>query len=281
VHDRASSGVAYFASQTIIRDQEHASMLDTERRQQIVALVEERSSLTVTELGTHFGVSAATIRRDLNLLSQRGMIERAHGGAAKRVRVATEMPEPPLMHRSTLQAHEKRRIGKAAAAHAHDGETIIITSGTTTVEMVPHLANRSGLTVITNAINIALALAPYPTIAVIVLGGSLRHSELTVLGSLAEDAMENLRADKLFMGSSAIHVDYGLSAENLAEARSDQTLMAAAREVTVLADHTKFGRVATVRVSPLERIRRIITSSGLDEDDVAALEAHHILLERV
>jgi len=256
-------------------------MLDTERRQQIVALVEERNSLTVTELGSHFGVSAATIRRDLNLLSQRGMVERAHGGAAKRVRGTTQMPEPPLLHRSTLQAEEKRRIGKAAAGHVHDGETIIITSGTTTVEMVPHLANRSGLTVITNALNIALALAPFHTITVIVLGGSLRHSELTVLGSLAEDAMENLRADKLFMGSSAIHVDYGLSAENLSEARSDQTLMAATREVIVLADHTKFGRVATVRVAALERIRRIITSTGLDPDDVATLEAHHILLERV
>ena len=256
-------------------------MLDTERRQQIVDLVEQRKSLTVAELGAHFNVSAATIRRDLNLLSKRGMIERAHGGAARRVRVATEMPEPPLLHRAALQADEKRRIGKAAAAHVNDGETIIVTSGTTTVEMVPHLSGRHGLTVITNAINIVLALAPHPGITVIVLGGVLRHSELTTLGSLAEDALENLRADKLFMGSSAIHVDYGLSAENIAEARSDQTLMAAAREVIVLADHTKFGRVATVRVTPLERIRRIITGSALAPDDARALEEHDITLERV
>jgi DeoR/GlpR family transcriptional regulator of sugar metabolism len=209
------------------------------------------------------------------------MIERAHGGAARRVRVATEMPEPPLLHRAALQAEEKRRIGKAAAAHVHDGETIIITSGTTTAQMVPHLAGRAGLTVITNAINIVLALAPYPTITVIVLGGVLRHSELTMLGPLAEDALENLRADKLFMGSSAIHVDYGLSAENFAEARSDQTLMTAAREVIVLADHTKFGRVATVRVTPLERIRRIITGSAIADDDARALEEHAITLELV
>jgi len=256
-------------------------MLDTERRQQIVDLVEQRNSLTVSELGAHFGVSAATIRRDLNLLSQRGMIERAHGGAAKRVRVATEMPEPPLLHRAALQAEEKRRIARAAAAHVHDGETIIITSGTTTAEMAPHLADRSRLTVITNALNIALALAQFPTITVIVLGGVLRHSELTVLGSLAEDAMENLRADKLFMGSSAIHVDYGLSAENFAEARSDQSLMAAAREIIVLADHTKFGRVATVRVSPLERIRRIITGEAISPEDARSLEEHDIALERV
>lgn len=256
-------------------------MLDTERRQQIVDLVEQRKSLTVSELGEHFKVSAATIRRDLNLLSQRGMIERAHGGAARRVRVAAEMPEPPLFHRAAAQADEKRRIGLAAAAHVRDGDTIILSSGTTTVEMIPHLANRAGLTVITNAVNIVLALAPHPAITVIVLGGVLRHSELTLLGALAEDALENLRADKLFMGSSAIHVDYGLSAENFAEAHSDQALMAAAREVIVLADHTKFGRVATVRVTPLERVRRIITSTALPADDARILAEHHLTLEQV
>lgn len=256
-------------------------MLDTERRQQLVELVEQRNSLTVAELSDYFKVSAATIRRDLSQLSQRGMIERAHGGAAKRVRVAAEMPEPPLLKRSSLQAAEKRRIGRAAAAHVHDGETIIISSGTTTAEMVPYLADRHSLTVITNALNIVLALAPFSSITVIVLGGVLRHSELTVLGSLAEDAMENLRADKLFMGSPAIHADYGLSAENFAESRSDQTLMNASREVIVLADHTKFGRVATVRVSPLKRIRRIITGIEIASNDAHLPNEQDVVIELV
>src|SRR5687768_5212397 len=125
-----------------------ASMLNTERRQQLVELVEQRKGLTVAELSAHFNVSPATIRRDLSQLSQRGMIERAHGGAARRVRSATEMPEPPLLNRAALQADEKRRIGMAAAAHVHNNETIIISSGTTTAEMVPHLAGRTNLTVI-------------------------------------------------------------------------------------------------------------------------------------
>lgn len=263
-----------------IRLQERcAFVLNAERRQQLVELVEQRNSLTVAELSDHFKVSSATIRRDLSHLSQRGMIERAHGGVARRVRVATETPEPPLLNRASLQPEEKRRIGKAAAAHVHDAETIIISAGTTTAEMVPHLANRSGLTVITNALNIVLALAPFPNITVIVLGGVLRHSELTVLGSLTEDAMENLRADKLFMGSPAVHVDYGLSAENLAEASNDKTLMKSAREIVVLADHTKFGRVAMVRVSPLKRIRRIITDTDVSADDARILAEHDVTLE--
>ncbi len=132
-------------------------MISAERRQQLVELVEQRKSVTVAELSEHFGMSPATIRRDL-ALSQQGMIERAHGGAARRVRGAAEMPKPPLLKRTALQADEKRRIGVAAAAYVHGGETIIISSGTTTAEMVPHLAKCTNLTVITNALNIVLVV---------------------------------------------------------------------------------------------------------------------------
>jgi DeoR/GlpR family transcriptional regulator of sugar metabolism len=254
-------------------------MLDAERRQQLVELVEARNSLTVIELSEHFGVSPATIRRDLSQLSQRGLIERAHGGAAKRVRTPAHMPEPPVLKRASMQTEEKRRIGAAAASHVLDGETVIISSGTTTAEMIPHLASRTGLTVITNALNIVSLLAQYPQITVIVLGGILRHSEMTTLGSLAENALENLRADKLFMGSRAIHHDYGFSAENLAESHSDQTLMNSAREVIVLADHTKFGKVAMVRVAPVDRISRIITDTDVPGDAARAFMDQGVFIE--
>jgi DeoR/GlpR family transcriptional regulator of sugar metabolism len=256
-----------------------ADVLDAERRQQLVELVEARNSLTVIQLSEHFGVSPATIRRDLSQLSQRGLIERAHGGAAKRVRTAAHMPEPPVLKRSSMQTEEKRRIGAAAAAHVLDGQTVIISSGTTTAEMIPHLASRTGLTVITNALNIVLLLAQYPQITVITLGGILRHSEMTTLGSLAENALKNLRADKLFMGSRAIHSDYGFSAENLAESHSDQTLMHSANETIVIADHTKFGKVAMVRVAPVDGVARIITDSGVSAEDVRAFSDQGVIVE--
>jgi DeoR/GlpR family transcriptional regulator of sugar metabolism len=256
-------------------------MLDAERRQHMVELVEQRSSLTVAELSKYFEVSPATIRRDLSQLSQRGLIERAHGGASRRPRTAPQLPEPPVLKRATLQVEEKRRIGAAAAAHVQDDQTVIISSGTTTAEMIPHLANRNGLTVITNAMNIILLLAPYPQITVIALGGILRHSEMTTLGSLAEQALENLRADKLFMGSRAIHREYGFSAENLAESHSDQTLMKSAREIVVLADHTKFGKVAMVRVAPIVRIDRLVTDTAAPHDDVLAIREQGVSVETV
>jgi DeoR/GlpR family transcriptional regulator of sugar metabolism len=255
-------------------------MLNTERRQRLVALVEQHSSLTVAELSGMLGVSPATIRRDLAEVSMRGLVERGHGGAARRVTSAAEMPEPPLPNRSSLQADEKRRIGEAAANLVQDGETIIVSGGTTTIHMIPHLARKANLTVITNALNVGMALAPYPAITVIMVGGTLRHSELTLLGPLGEDALEDLRADKLFMGSSAIHLEYGISAENLAEGRSDQTLIASAREVIVVADHTKFGRLAMVRVAPIKRLRRIVTGVELPDTIVNELREQGVIVDR-
>lgn len=257
-------------------------MLDTERRQQIVAHVEQSSGVTVGQLSARFGVSEATVRRDLLYLSRRGLIERAHGGAVpRRVRHVQGLPEPPLLKRSSLQAKAKQRIGEAAAAHAAAGDTIIIAGGTTTAEMCAHLADRQGLTVLTNALNVAMLLVPHQGVTVIVLGGILRHSELTMVGALPEDALENLRAAKLFIGIPALHVDYGLSSDNLVEASTDRALVAAAGEVIVLADHTKFGKMATVRVAPVSRVRRVITDAQAPSADVATLRTQHVLVDLV
>ena len=113
------------------------------------------------------------------------------------------------------------------------------------------------------------------------LGGVLRHSELSMLGVLAEDALKNLRADKLFMGTPTIHVDHGLSADDMTEVQSDRAIMASAREITVLADHTKFGRIATVRQAPIERIRRLVTDSGVPEASVEELRERGVEVEVV
>ncbi len=257
-------------------------MLDVERRQQMLAFIEQQSGATVEELSRHFEVSEATVRRDLVQLSKRGLIERAHGGATPKNHQHTEgILEPPLLKRAALEAADKQRIGRAAATHVNDGDTVIIAGGTTTSEMIPHLAERRKLTVITNTLNISTRLAAFPHITVIVLGGVLRHSELSMLGLLMENALENLRADKLFMGTPAIHVDYGFSADDMAEVRSDQVLMSVAREITVLADHTKFGRIATMRVAPIERVHRVITDSGVPSEDVNTLRDRGVAVEVV
>ena len=112
-----------------------------------------------------------------------------------------------------------------------------------------------------------------------ITGGVLRHSELSMLVPLTEDDLENLRVDKLFMGSPAIHVDYGLSADDMTEVQSDRNIMAAAREVIVLADHTKFGKIAMMRVAPIGQVRRLITDSGVPGSTLAALREVGIEVE--
>ncbi len=257
-------------------------MLDAERRQQIVTFIEQHNGATVGDLSKRFAVSEATVRRDLMQLSKRGLIERAHGGAApRRHRHAPGFPEPPLLKRAALQAEEKHRIGLAAAKYVEDGDTVIIAGGTTTPKMIPHLADRRRLTVITNTLNIATQLAAYPNITVIVLGGVLRHSELSMLGLIMEHALDNLRADKLFMGTPAVHVDYGFSADDMAEMESDQALMNIAREIIVLADHTKFGRIATIRVAPVKRVHRVITDRNVAREDVELLRDQGVVVEVV
>jgi len=257
-------------------------VLDVERRQKMVALVEQHDGATVRELSHTFAVSEATVRRDLILLSKEGLIERGHGGAApRRARRSQGLPELPLLERAGLQIGEKQLIGLAAARHVEDGDVIMINGGTTTAEMIRHLDHVRDLTVITNALNIVSLLAPCHHIKTVITGGVLRNSELSMLGVLTEDALHNLRADKLFMSSPAIHVDYGFSADDMTEVESDRNMMSSAQETTVLADHTKFGKVAMMRVAPIERVRRIITSSNTFTVMVAALREQGIEVEVV
>ena len=247
-------------------------MLAAGRRRKIVDYVEQSGDATVESLARAFRVSPATIRRDLTQLDRQGLIERAHGGAAPKShgRLAG-MPEPPVLKRSAMQVAEKRAIGRAAARYIEDGDVIVISGGTTTAEMLPYIADRRNLTVITNHLNIASLLATYPDVAAIIVGGTLRHSEMSMLGVLTEDALRNLRADKLFMGTPAVDHEHGFSADDMTEVQSDRNIMAIAGEITVLADHTKFGRIATLRQAPISGVRRLVTDAGAPSAIVEAI----------
>lgn len=247
-------------------------MLDAGRRREIVEYVERSGGATVGTLAATFAVSPATIRRDLAQLDRRGLIERAHGGAAPRTRGRVPgIPEPPVLSRSTMQVREKRAVGRAAARHVEDGDVVYISGGTTTAEMVPYVAQRHDLTVITNALNVASLFAAHPEMTVVVVGGTLRHSEMSMLGAITEDVLRDLRVDKLFMGSPAVHHEHGFSADDMTEVQSDRNIMAIANEVTVLADRTKFGRIATMRQAPITDVRRVVTDSGAPPPAVEAI----------
>lgn len=233
-------------------------MLNAERRHKILHFIQENKRATVTELSRLFKVSEATIRRDLDRLDDQGEIRRVHGGAIVVERAA---PEPPIIQRMTENEEEKRRIGRAAAELVRDGETVFLGSGTTTLEVARNLADRDNLTVITNALNIANLFAGKSNITVIVVGGLLRHSELSMIGYIAEQTLKELHADKVIMGIRAIDVQAGLTNEYLPETMTDRTIINFSSEVILVADHSKFGKVSTALVAPVTSVNKIITDS--------------------
>jgi DeoR/GlpR family transcriptional regulator of sugar metabolism len=249
-------------------ESKHDRQLAAGRLQQIQRLVQEQQQVRVAELSERLGVSEPTVRRDLQKLEDQGRVRRAHGGA---VAVARDQDEPPVMQRATENAEEKRRIGQAAAELVHDGDTIFLGSGTTTYEVARHLRGKRDLTVITNALNIANVLAARPEITLIVTGGVVRHSELSLTGHIVTQTLKEIRADKVIVSMPAVSLEEGLANSNLLETLTDRSILQVAREVILVADHTKFGRVATGIIAPITAVQTVVTDTQASADTVAAL----------
>ena len=240
----------------------------TDRQLQILQLVERQQRISVADICATFDVSEATARRDLESLASQGKLQRVHGGA---IVLTQAPPEQPILQRQNEQADEKNRIGQAAAALIQPGETVFLGSGTTVLELARALRGRRELTVLTNSLPVVNALAGAEGISVICLGGMLRDSELSFIGHITEQALAEVRADKVFMGTRAISLEYGLTHEYLPETMTDRAILKAGKEIIVLADHTKFGRAATVRLTPLESIQTIVTDNGTPQDFLEAV----------
>jgi len=233
--------------------------LKVERQAQIRKLLEEKKRVTVAELSTLFNMSEATVRRDLDELD-RGYLRRTHGGA---VLLETLVKEPPVMQRIHEQAGDKRRIGQAAAAMVREGETIFISSGTTTLEIARALPDTMHLTVITNSLPVINELVGRVNIELVVVGGMFRQGELSMVGHPAEQALRDFRADRAFMGMRAIDIRQGFTNDYLPEILTDRAILSMASQIVVVADHTKFGRICSVFVAPVTVAQVIITDSGI------------------
>lgn len=235
-------------------------LLAEERRRRILKRLAERESVRVQDLAQEFRVSGVTIRGDLDALAALGRIQRSHGGALRRL-VATQ--DAPVAVKATLHHAEKARIGRAALRFVHAGETIILDSGTTTLELAREIRRRAlrPLTVVTNALNIAQELSGLPELRVIMLGGMLRHVSQSFVGPLAEQALLSLNADRLFLGVDGLDLSAGLTTPDPLEAHLNAQMIRSAREVVVLADASKFGRRRLSRIAPLACVQAIVTDA--------------------
>jgi len=246
------------------------NLLKEERQQLILEALHDSKKVTVQELSRHFGTSEVTIRRDLQELAATGVLRRAHRGA---VVALTAPPEPPIIHRMVLEQSSKESIARAAAELVHDGDSIFVGSGSTTAYLARHLVKRCNLTVVTNALNIATELATNgKNITVVMSGGVIRPDELSALGHIAELALLEVRVDKIFMGMQAISLEGGLTTDHLPEVTTTRKILSMAPELIVLADHTKFGRMAAAYIAPVERITTLVTDAATDRSFISQLE---------
>jgi DeoR/GlpR family transcriptional regulator of sugar metabolism len=253
------------------------------RHEYILQRLQETGSVAIDELCTTLGASIATIRRDLEDLENRSLLRRIRGGA---VPIGPLFYEP-FRNDSSFQdkvssfAEEKRRIALAAAKLVTTGQTIALTGGTTTTEVVRSLTMFSGISIITNTVNVAMELSNRKDIEVIVTGGHLRGSWFTLVGPLATAAAEMLFSDIMFIGVDGIDAKKGLTCTNASEAEVLRKLVHHAKMKVVVADNSKLGSISKYLLCPTKEIDKLITDTGASASALAPFEKLGIDVTRV
>lgn len=248
-------------------------MLKKERQREILKVVETTGKAEVEALSVRFEVTEMTIRRDLGELEKRGLLERVHGGAL--IQNDRHGSESPVYDRLLERLEIKRRIGQAAAGLIKDGEKIFLGSGSTTMAVAEALANHRNLTVYTNALNVADALFHYP-VKVIILGGSLRRTELSLIGDLTEKSIQGIRVDKVIIGIRGIDPVKGLTSDHMEELLTDQAILSISKTIIVVADQSKIGRVAAIRTAPITAISKLVTNKEDQKDILQAIRQMNV-----
>jgi DeoR/GlpR family transcriptional regulator of sugar metabolism len=248
------------------------TLLAAQRQAAILERVRAHGGARVQQLVREFGVSDMTIRRDLELLAERGLIAKVHGGATTVPSHTTD--EPGFAAKSTQNELEKAAIAEYAAKLVKPGTAIALSAGTTTWTLAPRLVDVPELTVVTNSIPAADVFyrsgRPDQTV---VLTGGVRTPSDALVGPFAVAAVRSLNFDQVFLGVHGLSVSRGLTTPNFMEAETNRALFQGARERIVLADHTKWDTVGLSTIGPLSEVDLLITDDGLHRDAQARLAA--------
>ncbi|GHH77640.1 DeoR family transcriptional regulator [Streptomyces sulfonofaciens] len=232
-------------------------------------MVRANGAVSLRELARVVQTSEVTVRRDVRALEAEGLLDRRHGGAVLPGGFTRESGFPQKSHLATA---EKTAIADLAAGLVDEGEAIVVGAGTTTQELARRLARVPGLTVVTNSLLVAQALAHANRVEVVMTGGTLRGSNYALVGSGAEQSLQGLRVSRAFLSGSGLTAERGLSTSNMLSASVDRALVQAAGEVVVLADHTKLGTDTMFQTVPTDVITRLVTDDPPAHDDRAATE---------
>jgi DeoR family transcriptional regulator of aga operon len=246
-----------------------------QRHQIILETLQKEKYLEVLDLCKLLDVSAVTIRKDLKLLEEKGLLFRTHGGAS------LENPyinEKAVVEKEKISVEEKNGIAQAAAKLIDENDSILVASGTTVQALAKYIKPQKKLTVITSSLHVVLHLIHDKNIEILQLGGYVRHSSASVIGNYALHILENVSCSKLFLGVDGIDLDFGLSTTNLEEAQLNKKMLNSAQKTIVLADSSKFGKKSFARICGLDQIDEIITDSGISSSTVKILEEKGIIV---
>ena len=243
-------------------------MFAAERQRIIEEIVRRDGAVTIRELAERVQASEVTVRRDLRSLEDAGLVRRQHGGA---MAIAEQSAEPTYADKRRAAGREKAAIARTAAGFVRDGDAIVIGAGTTTMALAGELLERSELTVMTNSLLVAQVFADSPRVEVLLTGGMLRGSILAMVGESAERALAGLRVDITFLSGNGLSAENGLSTPHPLVASIDRAMAAAARQVVVVADHTKFRRDSVVQTVATEQMAHLVTDDQAPAEQVAAM----------
>lgn len=234
-----------------------------ERRDSIIKLIQKNGKVRVDSLSENFNVSTVTIRNDLDFLEKKGILHRTHGGALIRKNV---YEDPSLEEKQLLYKEEKQRIGEKAIEMINDGDSILLDSGTTALEVALRLENKKNLTVMTNAINLSLKLGEFDNINVMLTGGLLRKESFSLVGPESEATISNYYFDKLFLGVDGLDINFGLTTPNPMEAQLNRIMVERSQQVIAVTDSSKFGRHSFSYICNIDVISTLITDNKITSE---------------
>lgn len=249
----------------------------TDRLRRITEAVREAGRLSVAELAGLTGASEMTIRRDLEVLAEQGVVERYRGGASS---LLLRGEEPPFALRAQEGLEAKRRIAAEVAGLIADGESVVLDSGTTCLEVARALAHRR-LTVMPLSLHAANALTGAPRLRLLLPGGEPRPGELALTGPLTEASLAALRFDTAVLGCCGLTAADGMTSYDLADAAVKRAAIASARRVIAVADAAKFSRTALAFVAPVSALDAVVTEEGAPEEATGALAAAGVTVRKV
>jgi DeoR family transcriptional regulator of aga operon/DeoR family fructose operon transcriptional repressor len=251
--------------------------LTSKRRSTILDELRRNRSVRVADLSLHLGVSEVSIRRDLQIMEEQGLLKRVHGGAVSLENAAMNSALAP---RLDAERERKERIGRAAAAMVARGESLIFDSGSTPLQVAcfldKDLLNSGNLTAVTAYLPVVRQLGQWPGVHLILLGGIYLPAYEVLVGPQTVEQLKGLHVDKMFLGTDGMTLSHGFTTANVLEAEVDRAMVRAATEVIVVSDSSKIGGIGLATIMPVGRIDKLITDTDAPPDFVAALREQGI-----